>query len=486
MKPARLWLWLAIVLILPSSGSTAVEPMLAQAARDGDRSAVANLLWRGADPDSPGPDGTTALHWGVYHDDEATVALLLAAGAEVGAVNRNGATVLSLACLNANAAMVSRLLLAGADPDRAPTGEPPILGCARTGNPEAVARLLDGGAEIDARDAWRCQTPLMWAAAEGHAPVVRLLLDRGAEVQAVSEAGFTALTFAAREGRDEIARLLLDAGAEVNVRAESGESLLHVAVKNRHYSIAALLLARGAAPNAADSGGRTALHVLVQARAPVNRERPPGTQDPDDGLGLMKALLQAGADPNAMTAGSPRLADALVPSAIRPIIDNALNTGGATPFLLAAQAADVEALRVLLEGGADPLATTYGGSTALMLASGLVFVEGSQRFRPESDALAAVRLLLQLGNDPNAANEHGQTALHGAVYRAGNTLIQELLAAGARTDLEDERGRTPLELAAEGFNQVASVIRRGRAAELLRQLASTSRSADASRQAEAR
>lgn len=125
---------------------------------------------------------------------------------------------------------------------------------------------------------------------------------------------------------------------------------------------------------------------------------------------------------------------------------------------------------MLLAGGADPLATTYGGTTALMLASGLVFVEGSQRFRAESDALAAVRLLLEIGSDPNAANEHGQTALHGAVYRAANTILEELVEAGARTDLEDERGRTPRELAEQGFNQVASVIRRDRAAELLREL----------------
>jgi hypothetical protein len=60
--------------------------------------------------------------------------------------------------------------------------------------------------------------------------------------------------------------------------------------------------------------------------------------------------------------------------------------------------------------------------------------------------------------------------LHGAVYRAANTIIEELARAGARTDLADERGRTPLALAEQGFNQVASVIRRERAAELLRQL----------------
>ena len=313
----------------------------------------------------------------------------------------------------------------------------------------------------------------MWAAAEDHVEVVKLLIARGADVRATTEeGGFTALTFASRQGALESARVAdrrrrrrRRAGRRPPARACCRWRSRTATTRSR-----SLLLEHGARANAADKGGRTALHALVTARAPVSRERAPGVEDSSDGLDLMRALLAAGANPDAMTAGVPKLTDALVPSAIRPIIDNAINTGGATPFLLAAQAVDVEAMRVLVAGGADPRATTYGGTTALMLAAGLVFVEGSQRFRPESEALEAVRLALELGDDVNAINEHGQTALHGAVYRAANTIIEELARAGARTDLADERGRTPLASAEQGFNQVASVIRRERAAELLRQL----------------
>jgi ankyrin repeat protein len=480
MKPPRRWAWFVVGLAASATAAAAgADGSLPDAAEQGDRQAVVRLLWRGVDPDSTALDGTTALHWAAHRDDEGMAALLLAAGADVDTPNRNGATALALACANASAGMVGRLLLAGADPGLAPTGEPPVLTCARSGNRAAVTALLDGGAEVDARETWRRQTPLMWAAAENHVEVVKLLLERGADVDAGSKGGFTALTFAVRQGARETTRVLLDAGAALDVLAESGESVLHVAIKNRHYPIASLLLARGATPDAADRGGRTPLHVLVEAREPASRQRAPAMEERDDGMQLMTALLAAGADPDAMTAGSPKLADALVPSAIRPIIDNAINVGGATPLLLAAQAADVEAMRVLVAVGADPLASTYGGTTALMLAAGLVHVEGSQRFRPESEALAAVRLALELGADVDAANEHGQTALHGAVYRAANTIIQELHDAGARTDLADERGRTPRRLAEEGFNQVASVIRRERAADLLRRLETSSRRAEA-------
>ncbi|MDX1385651.1 MAG: ankyrin repeat domain-containing protein, partial [Thermoanaerobaculia bacterium] len=404
---------------------------------------------------------------------------LLDVGADPDGVNRNTAFPLGLACSNGNPSMVRRLLRAGADPRAAPGGEPPLLTCARSGSSEAVGRLLEAGAPIDAVDGWRGQTALMWAAAEDHADVVELLLARGADVAAATERGFDALGFAVRQGAHETVRILIAAGADVNRAAPDGRSLLQVAIRNHHFSIGRTLLASGADPDAADKQGRTALHDLVAAREPTRLHRAPGDRDPLPSLELMRDVLAAGADPNPRTAEAPRLSDKLVPSSIRPIIDNAINTGGATPLLLAAKAADVAAMEVLLEGGADPQLRTHGGTSALMFATGLVFVEGSRNFRPEQDYLAAVRLALAAGVDPNVANEHGQTALHGAVYRASNEIIEELVAAGARTDLEDELGRTPLELAEQGFNQISSIIRRDEAAELLRRLTPESERDDA-------
>jgi ankyrin repeat protein len=105
-----------------------------------------------------------------------------------------------------------------------------------------------------------------------------------------------------------------------------------------------------------------------------------------------------------------------------------------------------------------------------MLAAGIGYVEGSRRYRPERDALEAVKLAATAGVDVNASNANGQTALHGAVYRAANAIIRYLVDAGARTDFQDELERTPLKLAEQGFNQVASLIRREAAAALLKEL----------------
>ena len=61
-------------------------------------------------------DGTTALHWGAYHDKADIVAQLLASGAKADPANRYGITPLLLACENGSEGIVRALLKAGADP----------------------------------------------------------------------------------------------------------------------------------------------------------------------------------------------------------------------------------------------------------------------------------------------------------------------------------------------------------------------------------
>ena len=489
----------AALILLVVTGSVATGSLVSAAERDarlpelarsGDRAGVASLLARDVDVDSPGIDGTTALHWAAYADDVDLATLLLGAGADPNAVNRNGATPLTLACTNANPVLMERLLEAGADPGLAPNGEPPILGCARTGRIAAVRALLAYGASVDAADTWRGQTPLMWAAAENHARIMNVLLERGATVDAPSDGGFNALMFAVRQDARDAARLLLAAGADVNAelppanptapRAVSRGSLLSMAVTNGHYTMAAILLDAGADADARDPRGNSILHNLVQRRAPqrnlANQFVDSYGADPTqlDSLELMRMLVARGADPNARTEPTPirheRWTDEGIFSAGRPYMDNGVNLGGATPYVLAAQGADVAAMRELTALGADPRLATYANNNAVMMAAGIGHIEGSRRFRPEEDALAAVELALAAGVDVNASNANGQTALHGAVYRAANRVIERLVAAGARTDFEDELDRSALDLAEQGFNQIASVIRRDKAAALLRSL----------------
>ena len=56
-------------------------------------------------------------------------------------------------------------------------------------------------------------------------------------------------------------------------------------------------------------------------------------------------------------------------------------------------------------------------------------------------------MLLKAGVDPNGFNLNGQTALHIAAQRGADPLVKELIAGGARLNLQDKQKRTPLDLA---------------------------------------
>ena len=455
---------LAFVLCAGAGEAVAQSPLIG-AVKRGDAAQVRALVERGADVDAPEIDGTTALHWAVHRDDGDIAALLIGAGADVTAANRYGVAPIALASLNGSALMLTRLLAAGADANRAqPEGETALMTAARTGRVEAVRVLLDHGADVNAAEQWRGQTALMWAAAEGHAAAVRELIARGADVRArsgqpaagasgepaaaagddagaadgaVPPPGFSAFLFAVQGGHLDASTVLADAGADVDDMTPDGSSALVVAIDNRHYELAAWLLDRGADPDA-DGVGWTALHTAVLAHRPHFRVVPDPSPTGNLTSGaLIEALLAAGADPNASSRERVRLATQTSP--LYP-------TEGVTPFLLAAIAADVPLMRLLLAHGADTSVTTASGSTALMAAAGAATYAG-QGAGSEADALEAVKLLLDTGVDVHAADEAGNTALHGAANRGANSVVELLLARGARLDAANGRGWLPVTIA---------------------------------------
>jgi ankyrin repeat protein len=87
-----------------------------------------------------------------------------------------------------------------------------LRSAASNGQVEEVERLLNEGADIDAR-ADNGMTPLILASWRGHAKVVELLLREGADVNAATDIGTTALRLATERGHREIIRMLQEAGA---------------------------------------------------------------------------------------------------------------------------------------------------------------------------------------------------------------------------------------------------------------------------------
>jgi ankyrin repeat protein len=113
---------------------------------------------------------------------------------------------------------------------------------------------------------------------------------------------------------------------------------------------------------------------------------------------------------------------------------NAKIKGGWTPLILAAGNGQIEAVRLLLQAGADANAETEGEKyTALIIA----LVRGYAQ---------AVKLLIEAGADVNAQlqDEWGYTALMFASEKGDEELVKILIEAGANIDARDKRSGTAL------------------------------------------
>ena len=133
---------------------------------------------------------------------------------------------------------------------------------ASTGDINTLSRLLNEGADIDAKDEtdW---TPLLLAAYMGHIEVVRLLLGKGADIDAKNNYGDTSLHKAASYDHIKVVRLLLGKGADVNAKNTDGQTPLHSPADKGYIEVARLLIDRGADVNAKDNYGRTPLSLAA-------------------------------------------------------------------------------------------------------------------------------------------------------------------------------------------------------------------------------
>ena len=485
-----------MALLMLASHVTVGDDLLINAVKNADHATLLALLDReDIDMDAGRGDGSTALSWAAYEDDEAAIDLLIRAGANVNAVTDfHDVTPLSLACANGNSRIVGKLLAAGADPNIAKRGgETPLMACANTGAEEGVRALLKRGADVNAKEGKDGQTALMWAAAEKHPQVVRALVRNGANVAVRSQVvslpdpyiveisleqsiwgsnypdttrwqkqsgGFTALYFAAQQGDIDSARILLEAGAEIDAPHVEWGSALNITIASGHEDFALFLLKEGADSNISDAWGVSPLHyALYKGLMILNRWKPTDSEhlgwERENMPGLVVALLERGADPGARIKYSyPYMEHMFIarsndlPPQVSPV--------GAIALHLAAVSGDVESMRIL-QPVSDPKATTIGGGTVFLLTAG-AGVE--KKARNGENAVAAAKLALAMGggdvNDyltdripggPRPDLEDLRTALHFAAYLGWNDMIEFLVEQGADIDAGDRYGATPLMIA---------------------------------------
>ena len=354
---------------------------------------------------------------------------------------------------------------------------------ARAGALDVAKVLVEHGANVNAQETWRGQTALMWAADGNFPDLAQYLIAKGADVrvralandwhaQITSEpraqyrptGGLTPLLYAARSGCSRCVRAMLEAGADINQPNPDGVTPLMVAIDNFHYDTARLLLDQGANPHVWDWWGRTALYVAVDMNT-YSVRGPQVVASETSAIDVIRLLLDAGVNPNPQLnmhrpgrgGNSSRFVDDLL-------------TTGATPLLRAAIGHDAAAVRALLEHGALVDLPNVMGVTPLMGAAGVGISPRDRRLNlddgdVQTRAIATLELLIAAGADVNAritdidgrtariaristmTERDGQTALYGAVKFGWTRVVQFLLEHGAKTDIVDALGKSPLNAA---------------------------------------
>jgi len=340
------------------SAALAVDTDLVDAARRGEVEVVQTLLAKGADVNAAEGDGLTALHAAAEQGHVEVAELLISAGAELEASTRIGQyTALHLAARRGHGSVVQVLVGAGADV-YATTSNSGVtalhLAAAAVGGEEAVAALLDHGADSDAREASAGQTPLMFAAAYDRVAAVGELLRGGADPAIATEVIDVLRSVAIDEEADRRLQQMM-----TSLRAVDGEP-----------------------------GDWEPTPAQVQAAVRAQREflltdDPIGDFSPGD-------LVNYRPD----YPGGPELA--------RPPYRETLvgKTGGMTALLHAAREGHVESVRALLDGGADVDQVSGGDLTSPLLIAAL------------NGQFDVALLLIERGANPDlAASTDGATPL---------------------------------------------------------------------------
>jgi uncharacterized protein len=506
--------------------ATIVVASVADAAMQGDRAAVGALLKQGADVNAPQADGMTALHWAALKGDAELATVLVKAGASVKSATRLGAyTALHLAARVGDAATLDVLVKSGADVNAAnDNATTPLMLAAAAGNAHAVRLLLANGAHVNAKERAKGHTALMFAAAADRAEAVKALLEGGADTKATTtvfdlsdvaipadrsaqnnaitkaqreaaeaarkndpnskplvpgfdrgyeyhelvaaQGGLTALHFAARQGHANSVTALLEGGADIDhVSQAVHASPLMIAIVNGHFDLASYLIARGANPNLAAENGVAPLFAVLHCQWSDKAQTPQPRahlQQQTSYLDLLKMLLDKGADPNM------RLKKKIWYSGYTQ--DNSgIDEIGATAFWRAAYANDVEAMRLLVTGGADPhIPTAAGrrqpggaggpalpvgapGGMPLHAATGMGYLQSyagnGHRIHPAGWMRGVKYLVEELGADVNARDDEGNTPVHYAAARGDNEMLLYLISKGADVKVVNRRGQTTVDAA---------------------------------------
>jgi len=297
------------------------------------------------DQDGKTQSTSTPLYWAAVNGNSEITELLLKNNADTTICDKDDLGPLHMACKLGYVDVVRSLLAhPGIDPnigniDCPPENRPkgragltPLYLATSHNNPECIKALLEAGVDPNSGITYFGWNPLVEASNQGGDECLRLLIEGGGNVNYMAKGGLSLLVHASKAGHLSTVEYLLEKGAEIDSSDPRAVPFL-AATSGQHTDIMRLLKDKGANIKAKDSGflNRSALFFAVHAP----------TLD-----ALNEGLL--GED---MWDGV-----------------NVKDARGRTPLFYAAAAGSMDAVKLLLEHGADKTVKDKTGRGVLEVA----------------------------------------------------------------------------------------------------------------------
>ena len=294
-----------------------------------DSRAFEEALKSGADPDMELKNGATPLIMAILRDRPDLVQMLLESGASVNKTGKRGSTPLHAAAGLGRKKCLDLLLKSGASVNAGGAfGRTPLMDAARMGYLEIMEELIDAGAAVNAKDSMN-RTALMHAAEaqKNTLEAVRMLISHGADAMLYDSDLKIAAMHAAELKHTEAAIYLIDLIPDLPKRPALGLMIMHSAIKGNDLKV---------------------MEHLIDRRPPLNRS--------------LSLVLK----------GSRILQ---VHGFYRILIRNGLLGKGRVPLHWAAIENNLDAVKLLIRRGADPLQPDELGHTPDELATSREVIE---------------------------------------------------------------------------------------------------------------